>query len=104
MVRHVIVWTLKEDVDKEKVKADIKREIEGLVGKIDGLISLTVETNPLESSGADLMLDSTFESEKKLREYAENPLHVAVADGYVRPNVAVRSCFDFEIQKTGGIK
>ncbi len=33
-----------------------------------------------------------------LKAYSAHPAHVAVADGKVRPNVAVRSCFDFEVQ------
>ncbi|MCD8205688.1 MAG: Dabb family protein [Clostridia bacterium] len=97
MVRHVIVWTLKGGVDKDKVKEGIKRELEALVGKIDGLISLEVKINLLSSSNADLVLDSLFESEKALSAYSENPAHVAVAEKYVRPYVFVRSCADYEV-------
>lgn len=43
------------------------------------------------------MLDSTFENETALKEYAVHPKHVAVADGKVRPYTAVRLCMDYEI-------
>ena len=51
----------------------------------------------LDSSNADLMLDSTFEDEASLKGYAVHPDHVAVADGIVRPNVATRTCLDYVI-------
>lgn len=99
MVKHVILWTLKDmpDSEKEAVKADIKKGLEDLKGKIPGLVDIKVNTeNRLQSSNADLMLDSTFESEEALKGYAKHPLHVAVADEKVRPFTANRSCLDFE--------
>ena len=100
MVKHIIIWTLKEEItgeEKEIVKAGIKEGLEGLAGQIPGLTEIHVVTNALPSSNADLMLDSTFESFEALKGYAVHPAHVAVADGKVRPYTAVRSCLDFEI-------
>ena len=99
MVKHVILWQLKDELsedEKLKVKADIKAGLEGLAGKIPGLISIHVQTEKLASSNADLMLDSSFEDEASLKGYAVNPAHVAVADGVVRPNVKARVCMDYE--------
>lgn len=100
MVKHVILWNLKDeynDEQKHEIKANIKRQLEGLKGKIDGLLAITVHIDPLSSSNADLMLDSTFETEGALRAYATDPAHVHVADTFVRPHTAKRSCLDFEI-------
>lgn len=100
MVKHIILWTLKEmsDSEKESVKADIKKSLEDLKGKIPGLIDIKVITaGRLASSNADLMLDSTFESAEALKGYAAHPDHVAVADGKVRPYTISRSCLDFEL-------
>lgn len=99
MVKHIILWTLKEELsaeEKAQVKAGIKEGLEGLAGKIPGMIDIKVITNGLESSNADLMLDSSFESVEALKTYATHPLHVAVADGKVRPYTKIRSCLDFE--------
>lgn len=100
MVKHVILWTLKEEFSAEE-KADIKKNIkeglEGLKGKIPGLLEIKVYTDALESSNTDLMLDSTLESVEALKGYATHPDHVFVADTMVRPYTAVRSCLDFEI-------
>ena len=99
MVKHIIIWTLKDgytEDEKREIKTGIKNGLEGLMGKIPGLVDINVNINGLESSNADLMLDSTFESVEALKGYAVHPDHVAVADGKVRPYTAVRSCLDFE--------
>lgn len=98
MVKHVILWTLKEeysDLQKEEIKTGIKEGLEGLKGQIPGLLDIQVYIHGLDSSNADLMLDSTFEDEEALKGYAVHPAHVAVADGKVRPFTASRVCYDF---------
>jgi hypothetical protein len=102
MVKHIILWKLKEELspaEKESVKAGIKEGLEGLMGKVPGLVAIHVQTNGLVSSNADVMLDSTFESEAALNAYSVHPAHVAVADSKVRPYTAVRSCLDFEVEE-----
>lgn len=99
MVKHVILWTLKEMSDSEKadVKKGIKEGLESLKGKISGLVDIKVNTVGLASSTADLMLDSTFESAEALKGYSVHPEHVKVADEKVRPYTASRACLDYEI-------
>ena len=101
MVKHIILWTLNPSLsEKEKatVKADIKAGLEGLVGKVPGLVEVRVSIDGRRaSSNADVMLDSTLESEEALNVYACHPAHVEVADTKVRPYVVQRTCLDFEI-------
>lgn len=100
MVRHIILWTLKDTLSEEEkinVKAGIKEGLEGLAGQIPGMLEIRVQIDKLASSNADLMLDSSFESEEALKGYAVHPAHVKVADEKVRPYTAVRSCIDFEM-------
>ncbi len=100
MVKHVILWTLKEeysDAERKEIKAGIKEGLEALAGKIPGLIDIKVYTDGLASSNAEVMLDSSFESEEALKVYASHPDHVLVADTKVRPYTATRSCLDFEV-------
>lgn len=100
MVKHIILWTLKDEFDaqrKEEIKKGIKEGLEGLQGQIPGLTEIKVNTNGLASSNADLMLDSTFESEEALKNYAVHPKHVEVADTKVRPYTASRTCLDYEV-------
>lgn len=100
MVKHIILWKLKDEYSDEKkaeIAKNIKIELEGLLGRIDGLLDIKVQIEKLESSNMDLMLDSTFESFDALKGYAVHPEHVKVADNFVRPYTAVRSCLDFEV-------
>ncbi|MBO7476371.1 MAG: Dabb family protein [Salinivirgaceae bacterium] len=100
MVKHVILWQLKDELSAEQknaVKAEIKKGLEGLTGKVPGLVEIKVNINGLPTSNADLMLDSTLESFDALKGYAVHPAHVAVADGVVRPNTKLRVCLDYEI-------
>ena len=101
MVKHIIFWTLKSELsesEKESVKAGIKEGLEALVGKVPGLVDVTVHIDGrLASSNADVMLDCTLESEEALKAYAVHPAHVEVANTRVRPYTAVRSCLDFEL-------
>lgn len=99
MVKHVILWKIKDEYTADEklcIKENAKRELEGLVGKIEGLEKLTLQIAGLSSSTADMMLDSEFVSAEALSGYSKNPIHCAVADTYVRPYTAVRMCLDFE--------
>ena len=100
MVKHVILWNLKDEYnaeEKARIKTEIKESLEALVGKIPGLLEMHINIEGLPSSTADLMLDSTFESAEALKGYSTHPEHVAVADGKVRPFTATRACLDYEI-------
>lgn len=103
MVKHIILWTLNPELseeEKQAVKASIKQGLEALVGVVPGLVEATVHVDGrLASSNADVMLDSTLESEEALRAYAVHPAHVAVADGKVRPYAVQRVCLDFEVDR-----
>lgn len=96
MVKHIILWKLKDEFNNDEVKRGIKESLEALLGVIPGLVEIKVQTEKLESSkNADVMLYSVFESEKALKEYAVHPAHVKVADTKVRPFTESRSCIDF---------
>ncbi len=100
MVKHIILWKLNDelsDAEKVSVKLGIKDSLESLLGKIPGLLEIKVETDGLASSNADVMLYSVFENEDALKGYAIHPLHVAAADGKVRPFTKTRLCLDFEV-------
>lgn len=101
MVKHIILWTLKDelsDEEKERVKLEIKEGLEGLKGVVPGIVDIHVNIHGLKSSNADLMLDSTFEDADALSKYAVHPAHVAVADGKVGPFTKLRSCLDYEAE------
>lgn len=100
MVRHIILWQLRDEYSegqKQEIRAGIKAGLESLKGKIPGLVDIKVQVDRLPSSNVDAMLDSTFEDEAALKGYSTHPEHVKVADGKVRPYTKARSCLDFEV-------
>jgi hypothetical protein len=101
MVKHIILWRLRSELsasEKREKALAIKQGLEGLKGKVPGLVDIHVQIDGrLETSNADILLDSTLESFEALKGYAVHPAHVAVADGIVRPNTELRTCLDFEI-------
>ena len=100
MVKHVILWQLKDEFSAEEkavIKAGIKEGLEGLAGQIPGLVDIKVVIECLESSNVEVMLDSTFADADSLKGYSVHPLHVEVANTKVRPFTKTRACMDFEV-------
>lgn len=99
MVKHIILWKLKSELseqEKQSAKLAIKEGLEGLKGVVPGLVDIKVLIDGrLDSSNADIMLDSTMENEEALKVYAQHPAHLAVANGRVRPNTEQRMCLDY---------
>jgi hypothetical protein len=96
MIKHIILWKLKEEYNTQKIKLEIKEGIENLLGVVPGLVEIKVQTERLDSSNADVMLYSVFESVEALKGYAIHPEHVKVADTKVRPFTEMRLCMDYE--------
>ena len=100
MVKHIILWKLKEELseqEKQEILANMKKNLEGLVGKVPGLTRMNIVIHPLASSNAEVMLDSDLESAEALKGYQTHPAHVHVANTYVRPFTDVRMCMDYEV-------
>ena len=100
MVKHIILWQLKDELtvqEKELVKKEIKAGLEDLKGKVPGLVDIHVQISGLDSSNADVMLDVTMQDEAALKGYSVHPDHLAVADTKVRPYTKTRICMDFQI-------
>lgn len=100
MVKHIILWQLKDELsaeEKKVIKGEMKEGLEALIGKIPGLLEVKVQIEGLASSNAEVMLDTSFTDEAALKVYATHPEHVAVADSKVRPYTKTRICLDFEV-------
>ena len=72
MVKHIVLYTLKEGVDKKEAVKLIESVLVPLVGKIPGLKHLEVK---LAFNGMDFALYSEFDSREALEAYAVHPLH-----------------------------
>ena len=72
MVKHIVVYTLKEGFDKDEAVKLIASKLEPLVGKIPGLLHMEIRR---AFNGMDYALYSEFESREALTNYASHPLH-----------------------------
>ncbi len=99
MVKHIILWNLKEEYNTAAVKEAMKRELEGLVGVVPGLLKMQIEIAPLSTSNVDVMLYSELADAAALAGYAGHPAHVHVADTFVRPFTKTRTVIDFEVKE-----
>lgn len=74
MVKHIVVYTLKDGVDKDKAVKLIASKLEPLVGQIPGLLKLEVRRC---FAGMDYALYSEFEKAEDVPAYRAHPLHQA---------------------------
>ncbi len=99
MVYHIVMWNFKEEVaeaDKPVLMAAMEKELNALVGKVPGLLTVEFVKKPATSSTHDIALVTTLEKLEDIKAYAVHPEHVKVADNYVRPYVCNRACLDYE--------
>lgn len=94
MVKHIVAYTFKEDVDKTTSVNLIANLLEPLVGKIPGLLAM--EIRACFQGGMDYCLYSEFESRQALADYAEHPLHLAAKDQFFHL-LASRVAADYEV-------
>ena len=98
MVKHMIIWKTKDDAsNKPAALKEIKNALEGLVGEIDGLLEMHILTDCYPCSAGDVMMDSLFTDIDALNAYQAHPKHQAIANGMVRPLMAQRLSFDYEV-------
>ena len=93
MVKHIVLYTFKENVDKEAAIKVIDSALTPLVGKIPGLLHLEVR---LAFNGMDYALYSEFESRQTLEDYAVHPLHLE-AKTHFHHFIATRVAADYEV-------
>ena len=72
MVKHIVLYTFKEGVNKADAVELIKNQLEPLVGRIPGLLHMEIRG---AFQGMDYALYSEFESAQALKDYAVHPLH-----------------------------
>ncbi len=79
MVKHIVLYTLKEGVNKDDAVKLIASCLEPLVGKIPGLKHLEVRR---AYQGLDYALYSEFDSRDALNAYAVHPLHLEAKEQF----------------------
>ena len=100
MVKHIVMWRLKESAhekDKPINARIIKEKLEALNGKIPGLLKVEVgiDFSGTASSG-DVVLYSEFASRAALEAYQAHPAHKAVMP-FIMEARTERRLVDYEV-------
>ncbi len=93
MVKHIVLYTLKEDVNKAEAVQIIRSVLEPLVGKIPGLLHLEIRQ---AFNGVDYALYSEFESREALQNYTKHPLHLE-AKTHFHHFIGTRVAADYDL-------
>lgn len=92
MVKHVVMWTLKDEDDAPKLKA----AIENMKGKVPSMVDVECGINYNTGNAAcDLILISVHNSKEELDAYQDDPIHGEVKK-LVGAAVTARYVVDFE--------
>ena len=93
MVKHIVLFNVKEGEDTDRVAQIAASVLEPLAGKIDGLTHVEVRRT---FAGADIALYCELESREAMAAYAVHPLHEE-AKGHFFPMLASRVAADYEV-------
>ena len=93
MVKHIVLFNVKEGQDPDAVAAIAASVLEPLAGKIEGLIHAEVERC---FAGCDFILYTELESREALAHYAPHPLHEEAKSHFFHL-LASRVAADYEI-------
>ena len=94
MVKHIVVYTLKEGVDKPAAIEIVRSALEPLVGVIPGLLHMEIRAT--YQGDMDYALYSEFESREALANYRNHPAHLE-AKSHFHHFLNTRVAADFEV-------
>jgi hypothetical protein len=100
MVKHIVLWTLKNRENQQNRKetaAAIKQRIEGMRGRIPGLLHIEGGVDFTRSADSwDVALYAELESREALAGYHVHPAHEEFK-AFIGPRRAQRSLIDYEV-------
>lgn len=97
MIKHIVMWNLKDDVDVRTTRDELKQKLESLSESVETLkfIEVGFNHNPADSA-RDITLYTEFEDQAGLDAYQIHPAHVEVA-AFVGSVTKDRVVSDYEI-------
>ena len=93
MVKHIVLYTLKEGVDKAEAVKLIASKLEPLVGQIPGLLHMEIRQG---FNGMDYALYSEFEKPEDVPAYRAHQLHQE-AKAHFHHLLQTRVVIDYEV-------
>ncbi|MEM5947683.1 Dabb family protein [Spirochaetia bacterium 38H-sp] len=98
MIKHIVMWKLNNDNDKETALAEARQKLLSLRNSLPAelLSSIEVGINSDKGTGShDIVLITEHNNWEALQGYQNHPEHLKIA-AYVKENLSQRSCVDFE--------
>jgi heme-degrading monooxygenase HmoA len=100
MLKHIVMWKLKEHAegaDRAANAARMKAGLEGCSNLVPGIVEFEVAlAQPGLEATYDVVLYSVFADETALAAYQKHPEHVALKP-FIAAVRAERQCMDYEI-------
>ncbi len=100
MIKHIVMWSMKDQAEggtAEENARKMKTMLEGLAGKIPGLLHIEVALEVFQASmPCQVVLYSELDSRKALQEYQQHPEHQRCVE-FVKEVAAERNVLDYEI-------
>ena len=93
MVKHIVLYTLKDGVDKDEAVALIASKLEPLVSRIPGLLHMEIRRG---FNGMDYALYSEFEKAEDIPAYRAHELHQQ-AKSHFHHLLQTRVVIDYEV-------
>lgn len=98
-IRHIVMWTLTATDEQTRAAhaGQIAERLEGLVGVVPDIRSLTVASNvAYPEQNSDVVLVADFDDVDGLDRYQKHPAHLEAA-AFVRSVVSGRASIDFAV-------
>ena len=97
MIKHIVFWNIKEDLDFEGVYEEMKIRVEDMNGKIPGLLKVELGKDFNRSDMAfQVALYSELADREALAIYQDHPLHKLVKE-FIGAVTSARAVVDYEI-------
>jgi hypothetical protein len=97
MIKHVVVWKIKDPTQKAAHANAVKRALESLRGHIPGMLAIEVGIDiGYDSQAEDVVLYAEFADRAALDVYQEHPLHLD-AKAIVRVLTTGRRAIDWQV-------
>ena len=102
MVRHIVMWKLKEE-NREENLAEMQRRLMSLPGQVPAIrgtyqVVLADMDRALQANGYHIALIADFADLEELVAYRDHPKHQAVAQ-FVHEVMEARACLDYPVEQ-----
>ncbi|PKM55249.1 MAG: stress responsive protein [Firmicutes bacterium HGW-Firmicutes-5] len=96
MIKHIVMWNIKEELDLDVTRETLKEKLEALLDSVESLKEISVGFNYNDSEAKrDVVLMTSFLDKAGLDAYIVHPAHVQVGQ-YVRAVTKDRVVVDYE--------